>query len=541
MKGSSPFCVGIDLGTTNTCAAFADGRIPRVIPTERGHNLLASVVAFVDGKTLIGQPAKDQLLINPAETVYGSKRLIGRAYHSREVQQLKERFAYHIVEGTRGRCAVQIGDDVHQLTDIAAILLRQIATYAETHKGQTVDGVVITVPAFYPQSQREAVRQAGKRAGLDVWRLVNEPTAAALTYGLGRHEDQKILVFDLGGGTFDVSIVETAGTMFQVLATGGDGFLGGVDFDIRITEYLLDKFEKDTGVVVRDDSTVVQRILNAAEVAKCDLSALQHTEVRLPFVAQKRGRPLDLTERIDRKFLVELTDDLVTRCMTEVEAALSRAGLAEDDIDEVVLAGGQTRMPAIQDKLHQLFGRPPRRGVHPDEVVAQGAALLAKSLGQSDGIRLLDVISVPIGAAVRKTDDDTPAVKYVIESNIPLPLDASIEIPTTQDNQTEMEIDIFQGFSTDVTEAEYIGSVLYDGLPLGPAGARAVVLTFSVDVGGILSIKAHHGNDRAARRLPLVGRHPDYLESLVWQRMDEDTQEFKKPEISLLRRLFGKG
>lgn len=547
-RGSSkavPRVIGIDLGTTNTCAGYADGRIPRVIPTEGGHNLLPSVVGFVRGRCLIGQPAKEQLLINPADTVYGSKRLIGRPYHSPQVQSLIEHFAYRIVEGEAGLAAVEVGGKVRELTEISAILLKQISRYVEAHLGGALDGAVITVPAYYPESQREAVRRAAREAGLDVWRLVNEPTAAALAYGVGRNIDQKVLVFDLGGGTFDVSILEIHGGTFHVLATGGDGFLGGVDFDIRLLNYLLDRFEEEEGVSLREDPVVVQRVLSAAEVAKCDLSLLQHVEIRLPFVGMRRGHPLDMVLHVNRQILNKLTEDLVDRCVQYVDQVLEQAGLEHGDIDEVLLAGGQTRMPMLQGRLERHFGKPPRRGLHPDEVVAQGAALLARSFGTSDGLRLLDVLSVPIGVArdtpERRAGGELPGFEVVLERNTVLPHAASVEVSTSEDDQVEIIVDLFQGHTADLLEADYLGTVRYEGLPRGPAGKHSVMLELALDVEGLLKVTAHRGDPSKATELPLVTRPPDYLKEKgrAPRRVVAQTAEPSRSP-SLLSRIFSK-
>ena len=489
-----PRVIGIDLGTTNTLAAWTDGRVPRVIPTERGHSLLPSVVAYAGERVLIGQPAKEQLLINPNETIYGSKRLVGRPFHSRQVQALKKRFAYEIVEGAAGFCAVQAGGKVHELTEISSILLSQIARYAGAHLGGALDGVVISVPAYYPLSQREAVKRAGKEAGLDVWRLVNEPTAAALAYGLNRNVDQRILVFDLGGGTF------------QVLATGGDGFLGGVDFDIRLTDHLIERFEADEGINIKDDAVVVQRVLNAAELAKIDLSLLQHAEVRLPFVAARRGKPVDMAMHMSRQILNQLTDDLIERCAQTVDEVLAHAGLKHADINEVLLAGGQTRMPAIQARLEKQFGRVPKKGVNPDEVVAQGAALLGRSLASGDGgVRLLDVLSVPIGIGRRTAN----AVYFepVVPRNATLPTETKVEISTIVDNQNAIEVDLFQGQTRDVKAADYIGTVRYEGLPPMPTGVQRLTLTIHVDAEGIVDVKGHQTGGQP-RKMQLHARTP---------------------------------
>ncbi|MCC7072847.1 MAG: Hsp70 family protein [Deltaproteobacteria bacterium] len=502
--GDRPRQIGIDLGTTNTLAAWTDGRVPRVIPTEKGGNLLPSVVAFAGERVMIGQPAKEQLLINPADTIYGSKRLVGRPFHSTQVQSLAKRFPYEIVEGDRGLCAVKAGGRVHDLAEISTIILEQIARYAAAHLGGPVEGAVISVPADYPLTQRDAVRKAARAAGLDVWRLVNEPTAAALAYGLSRNLDQKILVFDLGGGTFDVSILEIGGGTFNVLATGGDSTLGGVDFDIRLCDHLIERFEADEDLSIRDEAVVVQRVLNAAELAKIDLSLLQHAEVRLPFVTQRRGKPVDLAMHVSRQQLVQLTEDLIERCARTVDEVLAHAGLTHAAIDEILLAGGQTRMPAIQARLEKQFGRPPKKGVNPDEVVAQGAALLARSLSGGGEVRLLDVISLPVGIGRRSATG--VSFEPVLARNATLPAQGVVEVSTLVDGQSAIEVDLFQGLSRDVKAADYLGTVKMD-VPPGPAGARAMTLTVHVDAEGLLDVRGV-APGAPARRLPVVAKHP---------------------------------
>ena len=528
--------IGIDLGTTNTLAAWADGRVPRILPTERGHNLLPSVVAFVAGadgneKVLVGHSAKEQLLIRPRDTVYGGKRLVGRPFHSPQVQGLAQRFAYEIVEGKHGQAAVRVNGRVHELTEISAILLQQIARYARASLGGPVDGVVISVPAYYPLSQREAIRRAGAEAGLDVWRLVNEPTAAALAYGIGRNVEKRVLVFDLGGGTFDVSILEIAGGTYQVLATGGDGFLGGVDFDIRLTDHLIERFEAEEGMSIRDDAVVVQRVLSAAEVAKCDLSLLQHVEVRLPFVGEKRGRPVDMALHVSRAQLLKLTEDLIERCIVIVDDVLRHAGLRTDEIDEVLLAGGQTRMPAVQSRLEKQFGKPPRRGVNPDEVVAQGAALLARSLGSAE-LRLLDVLSVPIG--VGRSGRGDVRFEEVLRRNITLPTDAVIEA-SLEGNAPFL--DVFQGSSADPVKNEYLGTLRLEGLPRTQS---RVPLRFHLDAEGLLEVTADLGGEK--RRIPLVAGQPTLSVGgapIPVESTKTNPPDPKKP-TGILHRLFGR-
>ncbi len=510
-RGAGPKVIGIDLGTSNTCVAWADGRIPRMVPLEGGHTLLPSVVGFVKERCVVGQPAKEQLLINPADTVYGSKRLVGRAFRSPQVQAMRRHFAYSIVEGSDGLAAVSVGGKVRSLTEISSLILTQVRHWATQQLGAPPEGAIISVPAYYPEAQRQAVRNAARAAGLDVWRLVNEPTAASLAYGLGRNMDQRVLVYDLGGGTFDVSVLEIEGGTFHVLGTGGDGFLGGVDFDIRLTEYLLERFEKEEGIRLRDDPVVVQRVLNAAEIAKCDLSLLQHAEVRLPFVATRRGQPVDMVMHVGRQTLNQLTEDLVARTLEYVDDVLAQAKMAAQDVDEVLLVGGQTRMPLLQAKLEKHFGKPPRKGLHPDEVVAQGASLLGRSLGNRHGLRLLDVLSVPIGVGRAASVGKKASFDVVVPKNVVLPHVEEIVVRTERDDQTAITVELFQGDGPGLDEVEYLGSVSYDGLPRAPRGAQALHLSLNLDVEGLLSVEGHAGNAAKAAPLKLDKRAPSWF------------------------------
>jgi molecular chaperone DnaK len=515
--------IGIDLGTTNTLAAWADGRVPRIIPTERGHSIVPSVVAYVGERVLVGHPARDQLLLAPRDTIVGAKRLVGRSYFSPVVQELRSRFAYEVVEGDRGEAAVRAGGRVRSLVEIQATVLQQIARYATTHLGGPLDGVVISVPAYYPQNQRDAVRRAASEAGLDVWRLVNEPTAAALAYGIMRRLNQRLLVFDLGGGTFDVSILDVQDGTFEVLSTGGDGALGGVDFDIRLTDHLLARFQEAEGIDLRDDPVVLQRLLFAAETAKQDLSLLQHVEVRLPFVATRRGKPVDLSLHVSRSQLVELCGDLIERCIGVVDDVLGAAGFSPGDVDEVLLAGGQTRMPAIQGQLEAYFGKGPRRGVNPDEVVAQGAALLARSLAAGE-VRLLDALGASVGVVRRKaTVAGAPAllvVDEIIKKNTTLPAKNAIEIvihpEARKSGKGGVHVDLVQGTDRDPRRCEPLGSVFLDEEAIlstlgDPASTVRLDLDVEVDTDGLPVVAWMLPTGR--RELPLRPTRPGYLEA----------------------------
>ena len=457
--------LGIDLGTTNTCVAHVRNRIPRVVPTDRGSLILPSVVALSEkGDLLVGAVARDQMVVNPQNTIYGAKRLIGRKFNSRVVQELRSYYAYEIVEGPQGEAAVRLGGKVFSLPEISGMVLGHLKTMAQTFLARTITEAVISVPAYYNDNQRQAVKEAGRLAGFDVKRIVNEPTAAALAYGFNRGLDQRILVYDLGGGTFDVSVLQLSGNVFEVLATGGDTFLGGVDFDNRIIDWVLDRFWQEHKVDLADSPIALQRIKNGAEAAKIDLTLIPNVTLDLPYIEERKGKPLDVRMPLSRSQLNELTDDLVERTFAICDRVLEEKGLRPDQIDEVILVGGQSRMPLVQEKLFEHYGRRPRKGVHPDECVALGAALLADSLDQIDAVTLVDVLSMPIGIA-------TPQgrVRRVLDKNLAIPSSRSFRLPPPREPGQPIEIDIFQGESDRMVDNEFLGSIR---LPAAATGRR---------------------------------------------------------------------
>jgi molecular chaperone DnaK len=460
-----PRIVGIDLGTTNTCVASVRNRIPKVVPTDRGQLILPSVVALsTKGDLMVGGAAKDQMVTNPRNTIYGAKRLIGRKYHSKVVQDLRDYFSYEIVPGPQDETAVQLGGKVYSLPQISSFVLAQVKKISEQFLGGPVEQAVISVPAYYNDNQRQAVKEAGKLAGFDVKRIVNEPTAAALAYGFNRGLDQKILVYDLGGGTFDVSVLQLAGNVFEVLATGGDTFLGGVDFDNRIIDYVLETFREEHKVDLRENPVALQRIKSAAEAAKIDLTLIPNVLIELPFIDQRKGKPLDLRVPLTREKLNALTEDLVDRTFAMCDQVLAEKGIARQEIAEIILVGGQSRMPLVQQKIQQHFGKPPRKGVHPDECVALGAALLADSLGAIDSVTLLDALSMPIGYAL-----PNGRFRRVIEKNSTIPTTKSFRLPNATAGATTIDVDIFQGDSELIVDNEYLGTIR---LPLTAAGKK---------------------------------------------------------------------
>ncbi|MHB1843553.1 MAG: Hsp70 family protein [Deltaproteobacteria bacterium] len=450
--------LGIDLGTTNTCVAHVRNRVAKMVPTDRGNLVLPSVVArSARGELLVGGVAKDQMLTNPKSTIYGAKRLIGRPFNSRVVQELRSHFTYEIVEGPNGEAAVRLGDEVFTLPRISSFVLAHVKRISEQFLGGEVTEAVISVPAYYNDNQRNAVKEAGRLAGLDVKRIVNEPTAAALAYGFNRGLEQKVLVYDLGGGTFDVSVMNVQNNVFEVLATGGDTFLGGVDFDNRIVDYVLGEFEKDQRIDLRESPIAMQRIKTAAEAAKIDLTLIPNVVIELPYIEEHKGRPIDLRIPLSRERLNGLTADLVDRTFALCDQVLGEKGIAPREISEIILVGGQSRMPLVQEKIREHFGRPARKGVHPDECVAQGAALLADSLGSMDSLTLLDALSMPIGIATTGG-----RFRKILDRNTVIPCGRSFRLPAPRQPGAEIIMDIFQGESDQVVDNEYLGSLRID-------------------------------------------------------------------------------
>jgi molecular chaperone DnaK len=485
--------IGIDLGTTNSCAAHVRNGKPFVLHSREGHNTVPSVIALnARGKLVVGHPAKGQMLANPRHTVYGSKRLIGRLYESPIVQQIKDRFAYEITPGENGEAAVRLGDQVYTLQQISALVLREVREMAQNQIGQPISRAVITVPAYYNDNQRQAVREAGRLAGLHVERIVNEPTAAALAYGYGRKLSQRVLVYDLGGGTFDASVLELHDTVYEVLSTGGDTFLGGIDFDNAIVEYLVEEFDKQLGRTFYGDRVAMQRLHDAAERAKCLLSERMETRVHVAFLTMIDGKPYDLDITLTREKLIELTGALVDRTLRVCGEVLQTKGLQPGDIDEVILVGGQSRFPLVHEKLTHFFGKPPTKNVHPDEVVALGAALLAHSLGQTEGVLLIDVLAVSIGVGL-----PGGRFKPVLERNVALPAKKQYTVNSTRDDQPEMDLVILQGESQRALENEYLGTLRLTGLPGGPRGSVKVNITFEVNNECILKVTAREESSGA--------------------------------------------
>jgi molecular chaperone DnaK len=508
--------IGIDLGTTNTCTAFVSNKIPRVIPTESGFNTMPSVVTLhPDGSVLVGQAAKEQMLTNPERTLHGIKRLLGRQLSSKTVQELRDYFSYTLVAGEDGEAAIEVGGQRHSCAELQSHVLRQIKRYAEINLGDEIPDVVIAVPAYYNDHQRMLVKKAGSLAGWNVERLVNEPTAAALAYGFNRGFDQKILIYDLGGGTFDISILEVTSNVFEVVATGGDVFLGGADFDARVQDWILERLREQTKIDLSDEPAALQRVRGAAERAKIELSLLANTEIRLPGLLERRGKAIDFEVMLDRETLNALTRDLVERTITVIDELLAASGIDKQAIDEVIPVGGQTRMPLVVDAITAHFGKSPRKGIHPDECVALGAALLGDSLAKIDAVTLLDTLSVPIGVP-----DPNGMLQVLIDKNVRLPHKASVQIATSAANQTTLELDVFQGeANVPVQTAEYLGTLRVEEIPAAPAGEVNVQVQMSLDGEGMLTITAGHDRGGSPREVKLTTvERPPAAESLVEER-----------------------
>ncbi|MDD5434063.1 MAG: molecular chaperone DnaK [Nitrospira sp.] len=523
--------IGIDLGTTNSCVAVMTGGEPVVIPNAEGNRTTPSVVAVTDkGERLVGAIAKRQAITNPENTIFSIKRLIGRKFSAPEVSEARKRLPYHIVEASNGDAHVEVRGTVYSPAEISAMILQKMKQTAEDYLGETVTEAVITVPAYFDDSQRQATKDAGRIAGLTVLRIINEPTAASLAYGLDRKKDERIAVYDLGGGTFDISILEIGEGVFEVKSTNGNTYLGGDDFDLRIIDWLADEFRKDQGIDLKNDKMALQRLKEGAEKAKIELSTSMETDINLPFITADASGPKHLTVKLTRAKLEQLVDSLVEGSVEPCKKALSDAGVGTNQIDEVVLVGGQIRMPLVQKVVKEFFNKEPHRGVNPDEVVAIGAAIQAGVLkGEVKDVLLLDVTPLSLGIETLGG-----VFTKLIERNTTIPSRKSQVFSTAVDSQTAVTIKVFQGEREMASDNKLLGMFELMGIPPAPRGIPQIEVTFDIDANGIVHVSAKDkatGKEQSIRITASSGLSEAEIKQMVKDAEAHSEDDKKKKQL----------
>ena len=527
--------IGIDLGTTNSCVAVVDVTTPQVIPNREGSRTTPSVVGFTeDSERLVGQIAKRQAITNPFNTVFAIKRLIGRKFESEEVGHAKNVLPYNVVAASNGDVKVKIRDRDYSPEEISAFVLMEIKAFAEEFLGEEITEAIITVPAYFNDSQRQATRDAGKIAGLDVLRIINEPTAAALAYGIENKDNQIIAVYDLGGGTFDISILKLEDGLFEVLSTSGDTYLGGEDFDKRVMDWLIEGFQRDTGIDLRDDRMALQRLKEAAERAKCELSMEQESRVTLPFISADASGPKHLNAVLTRREFERMVEDLIQRTIDPVNDALKSAGVTPRQIDEVVLVGGQTRMPRVIEAVKQVFGKDPNRDINPDEVVAVGAAIQGGILrGDIKDMVLLDVTPLSLGI-----ETHGGLFTKLIERNATIPTKNSLVFTTVADNQSRVNVHVLQGEREFARENKSLGKFDLVGIPPSPRGVPQIEVTFSIDSNGIVSVTARDqatGQSQGVQINPAGGLSKDEIDRIINEATAHQRADAARRELRVLQ------